>query len=136
VPTDHSQKKFQKELNAGAVSLVLLAILQKQREPMYGYEIARQLESLAEGDLPMHQGAIYPALRSLERQGLLRSRMIPSDAGPPRKYYQLTAAGKTALADWKPVWQRTKQFVDLLLEGCDERDSKSADPKVSHRART
>jgi PadR family transcriptional regulator PadR len=136
MPAEHSHKKFQKELNAGAVSLVLLAILQKQREPMYGYEIARQLESLAEGDLPMHQGAIYPALRSLERQGLLRSRMLPSDTGPPRKYYQLTAAGKSALADWKPVWQRTKQFVDLLLEGCNERDSKLADSKVSHRART
>jgi PadR family transcriptional regulator PadR len=135
MPPDNARKKFQKELNAGAISLVLLAILQKQREPMYGYEIAKQLESLAEGDLPMHQGAIYPALRSLERQGLLRSRMIPSDSGPPRKYYQLTAAGKTALADWKPVWQRTKQFVELLLEGCNERDSKTADSKVSRSAR-
>jgi PadR family transcriptional regulator PadR len=136
MPPDNSRKKFQKELNAGAISLVLLAILQKQREPMYGYEIAKQLESLAEGDLPMHQGAIYPALRSMERQGLLRSRMIPSDSGPPRKYYQLTAAGKAALADWKPVWQRTKQFVDLLLEGCDEHDSKTTDSKISRSART
>jgi PadR family transcriptional regulator PadR len=133
---DNSRKKFQKELNAGAISLVLLAILHKQREPMYGYEIAKQLESLAKGRLPMHQGAIYPALRSLERQGLLRSRMIPSDSGPPRKYYQMTAAGRAALADWKPVWQRIKHFVDVLLEGCNERDSKATDSKVSRSART
>ena len=37
----------------------------------------------------MNQAAIYPVLRSLEKQQLLRSRMVPSESGPPRKYYNL-----------------------------------------------
>ena len=56
-------RKFQKELNAGAGSLVILGLLHGSGRAMYGYEIGKQLEMQAEGALPMHQGALYPALR-------------------------------------------------------------------------
>lgn len=113
---EQTVRKFQKELNAGAVSLVLLNVIHQHQEPMYGYEIARELEQLAHGALPMNQAAIYPVLRSLEKQGLLRSRQVPSSSGPPRKYYQLTAAGKRAMDDWRKVWDVTTSFVESVLE--------------------
>ncbi len=110
-------RKFQKELNAGTVALVLLAILDASAEPLYGYQIAKRLEGAANGGLPVKQGTLYPVLRSLEDHGLLASRVEPSVSGPPRKYYSITDEGRRALADWKALWTRTRDFVDATLEG-------------------
>src|SRR5689334_13300363 len=57
------QRKFQKELNAGIVSLVLLSILAGAKEPLYGYQIAKQLERDGAGTAIMKQGTLYPVLR-------------------------------------------------------------------------
>ncbi|TWU38592.1 PadR family transcriptional regulator [Novipirellula artificiosorum] len=130
MPPDDSGRKFQKELNSGAVSLVLLSVLQRNGEPMYGYEIAKYLESAAQGALPMNQAAIYPVLRSLEKQQLLRSRMVASESGPPRKYYQLTAAGRRAFDEWKSAWMKTTSFVNSLLETSDVESDANADAEV------
>ena len=73
-----ARRKFQRELNSGAVSLVLLGLLARRGKPMYGYEIAKRLEEAGGGALPMNQGALYPVLRSLEKQGLLASSITNS----------------------------------------------------------
>jgi len=112
-----ASKKFQRELNAGTVALVLLSVIHRAREPMYGYQIAKRIETDA-GDIPMMKhGALYPVLRSLESSGLLESAVEPSVSGPPRKYYSITDDGRVALADWMRIWDRTKSFVDHTLKG-------------------
>ena len=63
--TDNHLRKFQKELSAGIVSLVLLGVLASARRPMYGYQIAKQLENTGEGVLSDKQSALYPVLRNL-----------------------------------------------------------------------
>lgn len=133
---DQPTRKFQKELNAGAISLVLLSVLQRQGEPMYGYEIARCLERSDDGELPMNQAAIYPVLRSMERQSLLTSELVASEVGPPRKYYQLTSAGRKSLRQWTEVWQDTKAFVDSHLEKNDGTGSKRTRSSLSRATRT
>jgi len=111
-------KKFQKELNSGTAALVLLAVLDRASEPMYGYQIAKMLD--AGGDnVPVKQGAMYPVLRSLEAGGLLDSEVEPSVTGPPRKYYRITDSGRQTLRQWIEIWQRTRAFVDSSLEGRD-----------------
>lgn len=110
-------KKFQKELNAGTSSLVLLAVLNRSGEPLYGYQIAKMLEESGP-DIPMmKQGALYPVLRSLEENGLLESMVEPSVSGPPRRYYKITKDGRTALEEWAELWKQTKKFVDTTLKG-------------------
>jgi PadR family transcriptional regulator PadR len=113
---DIAQKKFQKELNSGTSALVLLAILARAKEPMYGYQIAKQIEAEEEG-IPIKQGALYPVLRSLEAGNLLESRVEPSVSGPPRRYYEITTAGRETLEQWRELWRRTKKFVDRSLKG-------------------
>lgn len=114
---DKSTKKFQKELNSGIVSLILMAILERAPEPLYGYQIAKSLEASGE-DLPMmKQGALYPVLRSLEGSGLLSSRVEPSVSGPPRRYYEITPEGRSALGDWIKLWNHTKRIVKTVLDG-------------------
>jgi PadR family transcriptional regulator PadR len=55
---DTQLRKFQKELSAGTVSLVLLAVLAAASEPMYGYQIAKRLERTGEGVLSGKQSAL------------------------------------------------------------------------------
>ena len=111
------QRKFQKELNAGIVSLVLLSILADAREPLYGYQIAKQLERDGAGTAIMKQGTLYPVLRSLSAGGFLESEVEPSVSGPPRRYYRITEAGRDVLAQWKSAWVSTREFVDSILKG-------------------
>jgi PadR family transcriptional regulator PadR len=113
-----ADKKFQKELNSGTVALVLLGVLGRATEPMYGYQIGKHVDAAGGGDVPMmKQGALYPVLRSLENSGLLESRVEPSVSGPPRRYYVITEAGREALDRWTRIWRRTRTLVDRTLKG-------------------
>jgi len=111
-----SLRKFQKELSAGIVSLTLLALLAHAREPLYGYQIAKELEDYGTG-MPVKQGTLYPVLRSMEAGGLLTSEVEPSVTGPPRRYYSITEQGREAFGLWRDSWLKTRDFVEAVLEG-------------------
>ncbi len=115
--TTDANKKFQKELNSGTAALVLLSILARADEPMYGYRIAKFMEVDDENVPMMKQGALYPVLRSMESSGLLESHVDPSVSGPPRRYYKITESGLETLKSWKKIWDQTKAFVDGILKG-------------------
>jgi len=110
-------KKFQKEMNAGIASLVLLSVLDKSRKPMYGYQIAKLLEDYSGNATFMKQGVPYPVLHSLENGGLLESKVEPSVSGPPRRYYEITSDGRETLVTWQGVWKEMKSFVDRAIKG-------------------
>ena len=110
-------KKFQKELNAGTSSLILLRVLDAASGPMYGYQIAKLIEAQSKDVDIMKQGALYPVLRSLEAEGLLTSRVEPSVSAPPRRYYTITDAGREALAKWREIWTQTRDLVDAVFTG-------------------
>lgn len=115
--TEALLRKFQKELSAGTVSLVMLSVLGAATEPMYGYQIAKTLERHGDGVLSGKQSALYPVLRNLEGAGLLDSRIEPSISGPPRRYYTITAQGRTVLEAWSSAWDATRASVDSVLKG-------------------
>jgi PadR family transcriptional regulator, regulatory protein PadR len=111
-----SLRKFQRELSAGIISLVLLALVARADRPLYGYQIAKELDGFGAG-LPVKQGTLYPVLRSLEAGGLVTSEVEPSVTGPPRRYYSVTEEGRQAIGLWEGAWIRTRRFVDFVLEG-------------------
>ncbi|HZP65712.1 MAG TPA: PadR family transcriptional regulator [Rudaea sp.] len=115
--TESHLKKFEKELSAGTVALVLLAVLAQADEPLYGYQIAKRLERNADGALSGKQSALYPVLRNLSAAGLLESQVEPSVTGPPRRYYRITALGRAVAAEWVASWTATRKFVDSVLKG-------------------
>jgi len=116
-PRDEGARKFQKDLNGGLVSLVLLAVLEQSPEDLYGYEIAKRLQRAHEGEPLFKEGTVYPVLRALSASGLLTSRIVPSYSGPPRRYYRITDEGRRALRDWSRIWQQTRDFVDHFISG-------------------
>lgn len=104
-------------MNAGTASLVLLSVLSRSKEPMYGYQVAKLLKENSP-DMPiMKQGSLYPVLRSLEENELLESIVEPSVSGPPRRYYKITENGRAALIEWLEIWKQTRKFVDTILKG-------------------
>lgn len=122
-------RKFQKELNAGLIALVLLSVLESATEDLYGYQIAKRLQEMSRGTSPMKQGALYPVLRTLSAHGLLASRVVPSYAGPPRRYYRITPAGRETLARWLAVWTTTRDFVDTAARA--DAGTGSPSPRVT-----
>ncbi len=117
---DSHARKFQKDLNSGLVALVLLAVLERSPEDLYGYEIAKRLQKANEGEALFKEGTVYPVLRALSANGLLTSRIVPSYAGPPRRYYRITEEGRAVLADWSGIWRQTRDFVDRFMEGVEQ----------------
>jgi PadR family transcriptional regulator PadR len=133
--TDDAKKFLQKQLNGAASSLVLLALLHQQRRPMYGYEIAKELQRQNSGSLPMNPGALYPVLRSLEKQELLSSYSELSDGGRARKYYEVTKTGSETIEHWRAAWQGIKQFIDTILENGNDDSNRKRNRKVSKKSR-
>ena len=115
--TEPQLRKFQKELSTGTVSLVLLAVLARSDEPLYGYQIAKRLEQAGDPLLAGKQSALYPVLRNLSAAGLAESHVEPSVTGPPRRYYRITTAGRAVLAEWVASWRTTRDSVDSVLQG-------------------
>jgi PadR family transcriptional regulator PadR len=115
--SDMRARKFQKDLNAGLVGLVLLAFLDQAAEDRYGYDIAKRLQKANEGEALFKEGTVYPVLRALSASGLLTSRIVPSYAGPARRYYRITDEGRAALQSWTGLWKRTSGFVDRCIDG-------------------
>jgi PadR family transcriptional regulator, regulatory protein PadR len=69
----------------------------------YGLDLIERVRDNTKGRIILGQGSVYPALRDLEEEGLVKSyegEPIPERGGRPRRYYKLTAAGqRAALAD-------------------------------------
>lgn len=122
-PAEALARKFQKELTAGLTALVLLSVLAAATEDLYGYEIAKRLTSDAETAAPFKQGALYPVLRNLSAAGLLSSRVVPSYAGPPRRYYRITPLGREVLRAWVATWGSTRDFVDTIVRHNDHQET-------------
>ncbi|SDU56620.1 PadR family transcriptional regulator, regulatory protein PadR [Jiangella alkaliphila] len=96
----------------GFLDLALLSLLAAGRD--YGYGLTQRLAAAGLGEVP--GGTIYPALLRLERQGLAAATWESSASGPRRKYFELTAAGVTALAGLAEQWRGFSASITGLAE--------------------
>jgi PadR family transcriptional regulator, regulatory protein PadR len=100
------------QMRRGTLQYCVLSLLAK--EERYGFDLVR---GLAEVDgMVTSEGTIYPLLSRLRRDGLVESSWQESTAGPPRRYYRLTAAGRTALEGFRLEWRRFRDAVDHFVE--------------------
>ncbi|MEK8047557.1 PadR family transcriptional regulator [Ideonella margarita] len=102
--------KLELELRRGAVVLAALSQLQV---PRYGYELR---QALADKGMPIEEGTLYPLLRRLETQGVLRSEWR-IEGGPPRRYYALNDDGQALLERLAASWRGMNAAMDKLLSG-------------------
>jgi PadR family transcriptional regulator, regulatory protein PadR len=113
---DGGTRNLLSQLRRGALEYCVLALLRDGER--YGFEIVRKL---AETDgMVTGEGTIYPLLSRLRRDGLVTTSWRESDAGPPRRYYAITADGRRALERFNADWVRFRDAVDGLLN-CEPR---------------
>lgn len=98
-------------LRRGALEYCVLALLRSG--PHYGLDIARRLS--ADGVLMSGEGTLYPLLARLRNAGLVDTTWRESTAGPPRRYYVLTADGEKSLERFITTWSPFRDAVDAAL---------------------
>jgi len=76
--------------------------------------VADILQRLSDTDFATQEGTLYPLLSKMRRDGLLDYEWQESDAGPPRKYYELTAKGKTQLGELNDYWKHLNSTMSQL----------------------
>ena len=103
-----------RELVKGNIDSLLLCLIAQQ--PMYGYQIIRDLDRRSQGYFKFKEGTLYPALHRLERAGLIvgRWQMLPS--GQQRKYYHITDKGLSTLAERRGQWQDFLTAMNLIIQ--------------------
>src|SRR6516165_9648192 len=106
-----ASEKWESQLRKGCLELAILASLWEQR--LYGLQILRVLEN--NSNLVLAEGTVYPILGRLKEEGLLQSEWVEADAGHPRKYYWLTAAGKQRVVSMGHFWNSFAANLNRLL---------------------
>ena len=76
--------------------------------------VADILKRLSDTEFATQEGTLYPLLSKMRRDGLVDYEWQESDAGPPRKYYQLTAKGKSQLAELNDYWELLNATITQL----------------------
>jgi PadR family transcriptional regulator PadR len=114
---DDQSDRWEAQLRKGALEMAALASLYQGR--LYGLEIIRFLEN--QSRLVLAEGTIYPILNRLKTEGLLTSEWVEAEAGHPRKYYSLTAAGRQRLRQMAEAWTSFSNGLSRLLEPVLER---------------
>ncbi len=98
-------------------SSVVLILNMLDRKPMYGYQMIKEIEKESGGVFSFKEGTLYPILHSLESKNIIESYWWGNEGGRQRKYYRITAKGKTELKEKQREWVIFRSAVDQLLSG-------------------
>jgi transcriptional regulator len=108
----------QTPLLPGTLDLLILKAV--SLGPLHGYGILLRIQQISRGALLVEQGALYPALFRLVRQGLLTATRGDSDNNRRAKFYELTAPGKKRLRQESDGWQRIVAAIGSALDARPE----------------
>jgi PadR family transcriptional regulator PadR len=79
--------------------------------------VADMLQRLSTTEFATQEGTLYPLLSKMRREGAVDYEWQESDAGPPRKYYKLTAKGKSQLRELTEYWEYLSQTLNSVGRG-------------------
>ncbi len=97
----------------GTLELLVLRTLAAAPGPMHGFAILDWIRKVTNDALVVEDGALYPALRRMEKRGWLASDWGISEKGRRARYYTLTASGRKALSKEGARWER---YVDAMAK--------------------
>ena len=103
------------DLIKGTLDVLILKTV--SRGPIHGYGISRAIREATEDVLQVEEGALYPALRRLEKRGLLEAEWAVSETGRDAKFYRLTSEGEGALERELRDWRRYVEAMSAVLFG-------------------
>jgi PadR family transcriptional regulator PadR len=97
----------------GTLDLLILKAVSLGK--LHGYGVLLRIQQISGGNLQIQQGALYPALYRLEKQGLIDSEWGTSENNRRANFYRLTAAGKARLGNETAAWNRLADAMTLAL---------------------
>ena len=103
----------QAQILPGPLDLLILKAV--SLGPLHGYGVLLRIEQISQGALLVEQGALYPALFRLVRQGLLKASWGTSDNNRRAKFYELTSAGRKGLRQQADGWNRLAAAIASAL---------------------
>ena len=101
------------ELLPGRLDLLILKAV--SLGPLHGYGVLLRIQQISGEALFIEQGALYPALFRLVRQGLLKTEWDRSENNRRAKYYELTAKGRKRLKEETDWWNRLSKAIAAVL---------------------
>ena len=101
-------------------TLDLLILKSVSLGPLHGYGVLLRIGQISKGALLIEQGALYPALFRLVRQGLLTAKWGTSENNRRAKYYELTSAGRRRLCEETQGWKRLAAAMGAALKAGPE----------------
>jgi PadR family transcriptional regulator PadR len=107
------------ELLPGTLDLLILKAV--SLGPLHGYAVLSRIEQISGQRLFVEQGALYPALFRLVRQGLLETEWGKSENNRRAKFYELTAMGRKRLQEETDWWKRAAAAVTTALAARPQR---------------
>jgi PadR family transcriptional regulator, regulatory protein PadR len=102
------------DLLQGTLDMLVLKAL--QLEPMHGWGVTERIEHWSNDVLRVNQGALYPALHRLTRQGFITSAWRVTENNRRARYYTLTTAGRRALAAEHATWDKLSEAVNTVMK--------------------
>jgi transcriptional regulator len=96
-------------------TLHMLALRTLDLEPMHGYGIGLRLAQMSGGVFNVNAGSLFPALRRLERDGLIKGDWQVTEKGRRAKYYALTSSGRAALRRETSDWELQTAAISRIL---------------------
>ncbi len=102
------------DLLQGTLDLLILRALLPG--PMHGFGVSTLIRRMSREVLRVEQGSLYPALYRLEEQGLISSEWGVSDNNRRARFYSLTKAGRTRLAEETSTWERLSNAINMVLQ--------------------
>jgi len=106
--------RYGRELLKGSTDHLILSLI--RQEPMYGYQLIKEMGRRSEGYFQFKEGTLYPALHRLEREGLIRGKWENLPNGQERRYYYLTELGHKVLNEKRDEWLGFSAAVNLVIE--------------------
>jgi PadR family transcriptional regulator, regulatory protein PadR len=105
-------KRIRSQIARGSGELAILSLLADQ--PLYGFEIAKQIGERTGGALQFTLASLYPLLYEMEKRGWVEGRWQANHAGRDRRYYRLTPSGKKQLTPLREEWRAFFHALDAL----------------------
>jgi transcriptional regulator, Acidobacterial, PadR-family len=109
-----AQESTQGSLLQGTLDMIILRTL--ALEPMHGYGIGVRIEQISRGVFQVNAGSLFPALRRLERDGLIEGEWAATENNRRAKYYSLTAPGRTRLKQGTRDWEVQSGAIARILQ--------------------
>jgi len=104
--------KVSKELVGASANKIILSVL--VHGDNYGYDILQKVKELSGGRIKWNEGSIYPVLKKMEAQGMIKSYWRMEGSERPRKYYTLLEPGKAELENKKEEWNMVNAILNKL----------------------